>query len=156
MYDYQLPLIVVGMTTNCHWLQSVWLPITPTIIYWSQSQSCSLRSMFSIAVLCTTLSALRLLKSVRWVEEEPENRDKRETYQEDFNQVAIAKASSRQHKVVILWWKAWLSQSFRNLVPRSKWIQVHSNVAKAIICHIIYMNRVSSLLFHLYTDCKYW
>ena len=75
--------------------------------------------------------------------EEPENWVKREIYQEYFNQVG--KASSRQHKVVILWWKAWLSQSFRNLVPRSKWIQVHSNVAKAIICHIIYMNRVSSL-----------
>ena len=110
--------------------------------------------MFNIAVLFTKLSALRLLKSVRWVEEEPENRDKRETYQEDFNQVAIAKASSRQHKVVILWWKAWLSQSFRNLVPRSKWIQVNRNVAKAIICHIIYMNRVSSLLFHLYRVIK--
>ena len=28
--DYQLPLFAVSLTTNCHYLQSVWLPITAT------------------------------------------------------------------------------------------------------------------------------
>ena len=73
--------------------------------------------------------------------------DSFEPWKED--DVEVAEASSRQHKVVTLWWKAWLNQSFQDLVPRSKWMQEHRNVAIGDICHIIYKNRVGSPLFRL-------
>ena len=70
-----------------------------------------------------------------------------ELWEEDDVEVDVV--ASRQHKVVTLWWKAWLSQSFQDLVPRNKWKQVNRGVAVGDICHIIYKSSVGSPLFRL-------
>ena len=67
----------------------------------------------------------------------------------DEDDVEADKAMSRQHKLVTLWWKAWLTQSFQDLVPRSKWTQSHRNISVGDICHITYKNKVGSPIFRL-------
>ena len=75
--------------------------------------------------------------------------DNFEPWEED--DLEVAKVASKQHRLVVLWWKLWLSQSFQDLVPRSKWTQAQRNIQVGDICHIAYHNKVGQPLFRL---CK--